>query len=145
MDERLPFVLYWAIIAAPGMQHLLLLSVTIRLWPNYFWKSRVAVPCNPMWSEVAQCGPMWSDVVLCAPMWTWSDVVISHTPLTNMVPWAHHSPQPKWHLSRFNHFGRTHDSERPTDRPHYSVCNNNLPNVVMRCSLIITSGQSNLT
>jgi len=35
-------------------------------------------------------------------------------------------PQPKWYLDRFRHFCRAQDCDSPTDRPHYSICNNRL-------------------
>jgi len=35
----------------------------------------------------------------------------------NMVPWAHPSPQPKWHLNRFSRFCRAHYCDWPTNRP----------------------------
>jgi len=45
-----------------------------------------------------------------------------------MVPWAHSSPYPKWHLDWFSHFCRAHDRYGPTDQPkdrfHYFICNN---------------------
>jgi len=45
-----------------------------------------------------------------------------------IVPWAHLSPHPKWQLHWFSRFCGTHDCDRPTnrwtDRPRYSVCNN---------------------
>jgi len=34
-----------------------------------------------------------------------------------MVPWAHPSPQPKWHLDRFSHFCRAHNRDRQTNQP----------------------------
>ena len=34
----------------------------------------------------------------------WGDL----DPHLTMVPWAHPSPQPKWHLNRFSRFCRTH-------------------------------------
>jgi len=39
------------------------------------------------------------------------------------------SPQFKWHLDQFSHFcrARDHDRDRPTHRPHYSICNNRPP------------------
>jgi len=46
------------------------------------------------------------------------------TPIEHMVPWSHPSPQPKWQLGRFSRFCGAHYLDRPTDRPHYSVCNN---------------------
>jgi len=40
-----------------------------------------------------------------------------------MVPWAHLSQQPKWHIDRFSRFaGLTIVTDRQTAR--YSVCNN---------------------
>jgi len=41
-----------------------------------------------------------------------------------MVPWAHLSPQPKQHLDRFVLAALTSVTDRPTDRPRYSVGNN---------------------
>jgi len=41
-----------------------------------------------------------------------------------MVPWAHPSPRPKWHLDRLSRFYTAHYRCRPTDRWRYSVCNN---------------------
>jgi len=58
-----------------------------------------------------------------------------------MVPWAHQSPQPERNLDRFSHFCRAHNrgiqTDRQTDRPHYSVCNNrqHLHNVLLWCGL----------
>jgi len=34
-----------------------------------------------------------------------------------MVPWAHPSPKPKWHLDRFSRFCIVHHCDRSTDRP----------------------------
>jgi len=46
-------------------------------------------------------------------------------PKTNMLPWAHPSPQPERHLDRFSRFtGLTTLTDRQTDRPRYYVCNN---------------------
>ena len=49
-------------------------------------------------------------------------------PIEFMIPWAHPNPQPKWHLDRFSHFCRAYYcgrlTDRPTDRPHYTVGNN---------------------
>jgi len=50
------------------------------------------------------------------------------------------SPQPKRHLDRFSRLCRvTIATDRPTDRPRYSVCNNS-PHVyeVLRCGLILS-------
>jgi len=41
-------------------------------------------------------------------------------PLQNMVPWAHPSPQPKWHLDQFGSYGRAYDCNRQINRPCYS-------------------------
>jgi len=32
-----------------------------------------------------------------------------------MVPWAHLSPRPKWHLRQFSRVCRPQDCDRPTD------------------------------
>ena len=37
------------------------------------------------------------------------------TPINYIVPWAHPSPQPKWHLDQFSRFCRAHDRDRQTD------------------------------
>jgi len=56
-----------------------------------------------------------------------------------MVPWAHLSPQPKrqlYRLSRFAGLAIVTDgqTDRPTDRPRYSVCNSrpHLRSIAMR-------------
>ena len=44
-----------------------------------------------------------------------------------MVPWAHESPQPKWHLDRLSRFlqgSLVWQTDRQTDRPRYFVGNN---------------------
>jgi len=48
------------------------------------------------------------------------------TPIYYMVPWAHPSPQPKWHVDRLSCFCRAHYCDRPTHRPRYSVGNHRL-------------------
>ena len=64
-----------------------------------------------------------------------------------MVPWAHHSPHPKWHrpIHRFGRFCRAHDRDRHTDRQtdHAS------PSVtigciytILRCGLATRNGDS---
>ena len=40
------------------------------------------------------------------------------------TPWAHLNPYPKRHLDRLSRFCMAHYCGTPTDRPHYSVCNN---------------------
>ena len=56
-------------------------------------------------------------------------------PNTWLVPWTRPSPHPKRHLDRFSHACRTHDRDRPTDRPRYSVCNVGRVHEVLRCDL----------
>ena len=53
-----------------------------------------------------------------------------------MVPWAHLSWQPKWHLDRFVHFCTAHHCVQQTDKPHY-VCSRrpHLCTPCMRCGL----------
>jgi len=36
-------------------------------------------------------------------------------PPSDMVPWAHLSPESKRHLDRFGHFCRAYECDRPTD------------------------------
>jgi len=64
-----------------------------------------------------------------------------------MVPWTYPNPKPKRYLHRLNRFCGAYYCDRPTDRPRYSVCNNRLrlQYLMLRCGLIATSGQSNLT
>jgi len=49
-------------------------------------------------------------------------------PYVVILPWTYPSPQPKRHLDWFSGFSRAHDRDRQTDRqtdkPRYSVCNN---------------------
>jgi len=54
-----------------------------------------------------------------------------------MIPWAHPSPQPKWHLNWFVHFCMAYNHEVPTERPCCLVCNIRLHLAVMWCDLII--------
>ena len=61
------------------------------------------------------------------------------TPIQYMVPWAHLTLQSKWHLDQFSHFCRAQQCDRQTDQQTTSTY------IVLQCSLIITSGQSNLT
>jgi len=42
-------------------------------------------------------------------------------PPSNTIPWAHPSPQPKWHLDRFSRFCRAHWCDRPTDHATRSI------------------------
>jgi len=44
-------------------------------------------------------------------------------PPSDMVPWAHSSPESKRHLNRFGHFCRAYECDRPTDWPHYQSNN----------------------
>jgi len=57
---------------------------------------------------------------------------------SNIVPWAHSSPHPEHHHSRFSRFCRARGCDRQTDwqtaRPCYSICGNRLQ--VLQCSLI---------
>jgi len=50
------------------------------------------------------------------------------TPTYTCFLWVHPSPNPKRRLDRFSRFCRAHYrptvTDRPTDRPRYSVCNN---------------------
>ena len=58
-----------------------------------------------------------------------------------MFPWIHLSPYLKQYLNRFSGFCMTHDhgTDRQTDRPLYSVCNNRLRlRIVLRCGQLIT-------
>jgi len=86
-------------------------------------------------------------------------------PILYMVPWANPSPQPKRHLERCSRFvGLTsvtdQQTDRPTDRQTDRQTNRPTDHAtrsvtigrihvyivgLMRCGLIITSGQSNLT
>jgi len=34
-----------------------------------------------------------------------------------MIPWAHLSPQPKWHIDRLSHYWSAQCCDRSTDRP----------------------------
>jgi len=50
--------------------------------------------------------------------WQWTTPPPSKLPLSmgdldSMVPWAHPSPWPKWHLDHFSCFCRAHDRDRP--------------------------------
>jgi len=54
-----------------------------------------------------------------------------------MVPWTHLSPQTKWHHDWFSRFCSIHDSDRQTDRPRYSVCNNRLYLCTQYCDVLI--------
>jgi len=76
-----------------------------------------------------------------------------HLTHAHMLHWAHASPQPKRQLNRFSRFCRTHDRDRqtdqPTGRPPYFVCNN-MPHIAYVRSRPTAmrpnnSGHSNLT
>jgi len=50
--------------------------------------------------------------------WIWS-------PVSRTLPWAHPTQNPKRHLDQFSRFAvLTIVTDRPTDRPRYSVCIN---------------------
>ena len=59
-----------------------------------------------------------------------------------VVSMSHPSSHRKRHLDRFSGFCKTHYYDRPTDRPHYSICNNRphlrkLSVGLLRCGLSI--------
>jgi len=61
------------------------------------------------------------------------------TSIEYTVSLAQPSPQPKRHLDRFSRFaGLMIVTDRPTDRPRYSVCNNRPHLRSLRCGVIIT-------
>ena len=73
----------------------------------------------------------------------------SGTP-SNMISWAHPSPQRKLHLDRFSCFRTADycDTDRQTDRPRYSVCNNTphlyvVPQYGVACRLNLLTSDDN--
>ena len=54
-----------------------------------------------------------------------------------MLPWAHLSPNPKWHVNQFNTFYRAHDHHRPTDYATLPVTIGRIysTHAVLRCGL----------
>jgi len=54
------------------------------------------------------------DKATSPPQWDGSVVFARCSQCQHMLPWAHLSPYPKWHLDRFSSFCRDHDRDRET-------------------------------